>query len=120
VGLPLVTLTIPAFGCWLAARREVIEWHIAALVFGIGVVAFDRVFYDIPVTSWLLKGREGFVEDVVDKYSASWGIGGVILGIGLGVALGELRPAETLRGEVGDSGTLRRGSASRRHPAVCR
>jgi hypothetical protein len=90
MGFVLVTLVLPAAVFWFLSRIEAMEFHWAVLLFGIAVVALASFLYGVSPAVWHFEGREGYVKDIIDKYSQGLGLVGVVFAIGLGVMAGEL------------------------------
>jgi hypothetical protein len=93
MGFVLVTIALPAAAWWLAVRTESVELHWAVLGFGLTVVAVASSLYSISPDFWEFKGREGYLEDIAHKYSQTYGPGGFIAAVVLGLGVGEAAKA---------------------------
>ena len=85
----LLTITVPAAVWWYLFRTDETEFHWAVIGWGVSVVALAAVLGNIDWTLWRFEGREGYAQDIIEKYSEGFGPGALLFAMGLGIAAAE-------------------------------
>ena len=89
----ILTITVPSTVWWYLVRTDKIEHYWALLWWGVSVVVLAGVLGKVDWTLWRAEGHDGYVNDIIDRYSAAFGLGGFLFAIGLGIAAAEVARA---------------------------